>query len=112
MRIERIFSRTGRGEQNRRVTPEQAAATAKPGLAGLVGAFTESPQTLRRARLLGTDQAGEDRTLVLAEVPQAELVTYVVDLRASTHGAGVFTRSFAHYEPVPEEVARHLAART
>jgi len=35
------------------VTPEQAAATAKPGLAGLVGAFAESPQTLRRARLLG-----------------------------------------------------------
>jgi hypothetical protein len=35
------------------VTPEQAAANAKPGLAGLVGAFAESPQTLRRARLLG-----------------------------------------------------------
>jgi hypothetical protein len=35
------------------VTPEQAAAKAKPGLAGLVGAFAESPQTLRRARLLG-----------------------------------------------------------
>jgi len=35
------------------VTPEQAAAKAKPGLATLVGAFAESPQTLRRARLLG-----------------------------------------------------------
>ena len=35
------------------MTPEQAAATAKPGLAKLVGAFAESPQTLRRARLLG-----------------------------------------------------------
>jgi hypothetical protein len=35
------------------VTPEQAAANAKPGLATLVGAFAESPQTLRRARLLG-----------------------------------------------------------
>jgi hypothetical protein len=35
------------------VTPEQAAANAKPGLACLVGAFAESPQTLRRARLLG-----------------------------------------------------------
>jgi hypothetical protein len=35
------------------VTPEQAAAAAKPGLAGLVGAFAESPQTLRRARLMG-----------------------------------------------------------
>jgi hypothetical protein len=36
-----------------RVTPEQAAANAKPGLASIVGAFAESPQTLRRARLLG-----------------------------------------------------------
>jgi hypothetical protein len=35
------------------VTPEQAAANAKPVLADLVGAFAESPQTLRRARLLG-----------------------------------------------------------
>jgi hypothetical protein len=35
------------------VTPEQAAASAKPGLVGLVGAFAESPQTLRRARVMG-----------------------------------------------------------
>jgi hypothetical protein len=48
-----MFSRTGQGEQNRAVTPEQAAANARPGLATIVGAFAESPQTLRRARLLG-----------------------------------------------------------
>ncbi|WP_328462385.1 hypothetical protein OHA21_35085 [Actinoplanes sp. NBC_00393] len=35
------------------MTPEQAAANAKAGLAMIVGAFAESPQTLRRARLLG-----------------------------------------------------------
>lgn len=35
------------------MTPEQAAANAKTGLATIVGAFAESPQTLRRARLLG-----------------------------------------------------------
>ena len=35
------------------MTPEQAAANARPGLASLVGAFAESPQTLRRARLMG-----------------------------------------------------------
>jgi hypothetical protein len=35
------------------VTPEQAAANAMTGLATIVGAFAESPQTLRRARLLG-----------------------------------------------------------
>jgi hypothetical protein len=35
------------------VTPEQAAANARTGLATIIGAFAESPQTLRRARLLG-----------------------------------------------------------
>ena len=52
-RIISRFSRIGQGEQNRAVTPEQAAANARPGLANLVGAFAESPQTLRRARLMG-----------------------------------------------------------
>ncbi|MCB8957793.1 MAG: elongation factor G, partial [Nocardioides sp.] len=70
-----------------------------------------SDLSARRARLLGTDKVGEDRTQVLAEVPQTELVRYAVDLRSSTHGAGVFTRTFAHFEPMPEEVARTVPAR-
>jgi elongation factor G len=69
-----------------------------------------SDLSARRGRLLGTDKVG-DRTQVLAEVPQTELVRYAVDLRSSTHGAGVFTRSFAHYEAMPEEVARSVAER-
>jgi elongation factor G len=75
-----------------------------------VGA-TMSDLSSRRARLLGTDKVGEDRTVVNAEVPQTELVRYAVDLRSSTHGAGSFTRSFGHYEPMPEEVARTVATR-
>jgi hypothetical protein len=48
-----IFQK-GSGESRiGRVTPEQAAANARPGLATIVGAFAESPRTLRRARLLG-----------------------------------------------------------
>jgi elongation factor G len=65
----------------------------------------------RRARLLGTDKVGEDRTIINAEVPQTELVRYAVDLRSSTHGAGSFTRSFGHYEAMPEDVARNVAPR-
>jgi elongation factor G len=72
---------------------------------------TMSDLSARRARLLGTDKVGEDRTQVLAEVPQTELVRYSVDLRSATHGAGVFTRTFAHYEPMPEEVARNVTTR-
>ena len=70
-----------------------------------------SDLSARRARLLGTDKVGDDRTQVLAEVPQTELVRYAVDLRSATHGAGAFTRSFAHYEPMPEDVAARVAAR-
>ena len=65
----------------------------------------------RRARVLGTDKVGDDRTVVKAEVPQTELVRYAIDLRSSTHGAGTFTRSFAHYEPMPEDVATTITPR-
>jgi elongation factor G len=75
-----------------------------------VGA-TMSDLSSRRARLLGTDKVGDDRTVVNAEVPQTELVRYAVDLRSATHGAGSFTRSFGHYEPMPEDVARNVAPR-
>ncbi len=67
-----------------------------------------SDLSARRARLIGTDKAGEERTQVLAEVPQAELVRYAVDLRSATHGSGTFTRSFAHYEAMPDDVARSI----
>ena len=89
--------------------PYDAVAVVVPD--DLVGPVM-SDLSSRRGRLLGTDKVGEDRTQVLAEVPQTELVRYAVDLRSATHGSGVFTRSFAHYEAMPEEVARSVPART
>jgi elongation factor G len=59
----------------------------------------------RRGRVLGTENVGEDRTLVKAEIPQVELTRYAIDLRSLAHGAGSFTRSFARYEPMPEHAA-------
>lgn len=71
-----------------------------------------SDLSARRGRLLGTDQPtdsldGADgggavaHTIITAEVPQTELLRYAIDLRAATHGAGTFTRTFARYEPMP-----------
>ena len=40
--------------------------------------------------------------LVRAEVPQIEISRYAIDLRAFSHGAATFTRSFVRYEPMPE----------
>ena len=70
-----------------------------------------SDLSARRARLLGTDKDGEYRTQVLAEVPQTELVRYAIDLRSATHGAGTFTRSFSHYQAMPDDAARSVPAR-
>jgi elongation factor G len=71
-----------------------------------------SDLSARRGRLLGTDQAEEARTVVRAHVPQRELTRYAIDLRAATHGAGTFTREFAHYEPMPEDLAKSVTPRT
>jgi elongation factor G len=70
-----------------------------------------SDLSARRGRLLGTESRGEERTAVRAAVPQTELVRYPIDLRAATHGTGTFTRTFAHYEPMPADLARTVEAR-
>ena len=62
----------------------------------------------RRGRVLGTDTAGHERTVVKAEVPQVELTRYAIDLRSLAHGAASFTRSFARYEPMPESAAAQV----
>lgn len=70
-----------------------------------------SDLSARRGRLLGTEEASGERTAVRAAVPESELVRYAIDLRALTHGAGTFTRTFAHYELMPEELARQVPRR-
>lgn len=62
----------------------------------------------RRGRLLGTDQTDDGRSVVRAHVPQRELLRYTVDLRAATHGTGTFTRTLAHYEAMPDDLAAEL----
>lgn len=64
----------------------------------------------RRGRVLGTGTAGDDRTVVKADVPQVELTRYAIDLRSLAHGAASFTRSFARYEPMPESAAARVRA--
>jgi elongation factor G len=77
---------------------------------GYVGGVM-SDLSARRGRLLGTDKVGDDRTTVRAHVPQRELIRYATDLRSATHGAGTFTRSFAHYEPMPEDIAKGVSPK-
>jgi elongation factor G len=56
-----------------------------------------------RGRVAGQEQDGRFVTIE-AEVPQAELATFSRDLRAMTHGRGVYETFFAHYEPCPPPI--------
>ncbi len=55
----------------------------------------------RRGRVLSMDPLEGGRQKVTAEIPEAEIVTYAIDLKAMTQGSGVFTREFDRYEEVP-----------
>jgi elongation factor G len=69
----------------------------------------------RRGRVTGTEPdpgapTGMERTIVHAEVPDAELTRYAITLRSLTAGTGRFTRRFARHEVVPATVAAALRA--
>jgi elongation factor G len=71
----------------------------------------------RRARVTGSEpdssaMTGMERTIVHAEIPDAELVRYATALRSITAGTGRFTRRFARYELVPPNVAAALRSPT
>ncbi len=63
----------------------------------------------RRGRIMGTAADG-DKTIVLAEAPQAELLQYTTALRSITRGNGKFAAEFLDYEEVPRELAEKNAA--
>jgi elongation factor G len=54
----------------------------------------------RRGRIQGMDNKGGN-TVVKAEVPMAEMLTYGVDLTAMTQGRGSFNMEMHHYDVVP-----------
>jgi elongation factor G len=59
-----------------------------------------SDMSSRRGRVLGQDQLGGGIVEVKAQVPQAELLRYAIDLKAMTSGTGTFESEFDHYNPV------------
>ncbi len=62
----------------------------------------------RRGRVLGSEPAGNGRTLVRAEVPELELTRYAIELRSMSHGTGTFTRRYVGHEPMPAQIARKV----
>lgn len=63
----------------------------------------------RRGRIMGVDTLGHLQ-VVLAQVPQAEMFQYAIQLRSMTSGRGTFEMTYSHYDPVPEEISKKIIA--
>ena len=64
-----------------------------------------SDMNTRRGRVQGTESE-RGSTVVMAQVPLAQMLRYTTNIRSITGGRGYFTMKFDHYEMVP----KHLAA--
>ncbi|MBC7106702.1 MAG: elongation factor G, partial [Firmicutes bacterium] len=62
----------------------------------------------RRGRILGMEPADRNRTVIRAQVPQAEMHRYATDLRAMTQGRATFKATFSHSEEVPARLAEDI----
>ncbi len=63
----------------------------------------------RRGRIQGMDNKGNS-TVVKAEVPMSEMLTYGVDLTSMTQGRGSFAMEMAHYDVVPAMIQEKIVA--
>jgi elongation factor G len=61
----------------------------------------------RRGRIQGMDNKG-GTTIVKAEVPMAEMLTYGADLTSMTQGRGSFNMEMHHYDVVPGQLQEKI----
>jgi elongation factor G len=61
----------------------------------------------RRGRIQGMDNKG-GTTIVKAEVPMAEMLTYGADLTSMTQGRGSFNMEMNHYDVVPSQLQEKI----
>ncbi len=64
----------------------------------------------RRGRVQGMEQKN-NRTIVHALVPLAEILRYGTDLRSMTQGRGVYAMEFDHFDPLPVYLAETVIAQ-
>jgi elongation factor G len=65
----------------------------------------------RRGHVQGMETASED-TIIRAQVPMAELLTYGAQLRSITQGRGSFHLEFSHYAEVPHAIQEKIVAQS
>ena len=65
----------------------------------------------RRGQVQGMDAADDD-TVIKAQVPMSELLTYGAQLRSITQGRGSFHLEFSHYAEVPHSLQEKIIAQS
>jgi elongation factor G len=61
----------------------------------------------KRARVLGMNPQ-DGFNVIEAQVPQAEVLRYAIDLKSITQGRGTFKVEFSHYEQIPPQVTQKI----
>ncbi len=62
----------------------------------------------KRGRISGQQPIGGGIDEIKAQVPQAELLRYAIDLRSITSGTGAFEVEFDHYAPISGKIAEEV----
>jgi elongation factor G len=62
----------------------------------------------KRGRISGQQPIGGGIDEIKAQVPQAELLRYAIDLRSLTSGTGSFEVEFDHYSPITGKIAEEV----
>jgi len=65
----------------------------------------------RRGAILGMESRGT-MYVVRGNVPLSEMFGYVNDLRSMTSGRANYSMEFAHYDPVPKNIAEEIIAKS
>jgi elongation factor G len=65
----------------------------------------------RRGRVGGTEPRAGGQ-VIQAHVPLAEMFGYATDVRSMSQGRATYSMEFSHYEPVSQEVAKTVLARS
>ncbi len=64
----------------------------------------------RRGRILGMESQG-GKTVIKAEVPLAEVMSYALDLKSLTQGRATFQMEFVRYDYVPAQIQEKVVAQ-
>ena len=70
--------------------------------------MSDIPQ--RRGSVVGMEPVGNGKTAITAQIPEAEIIKYTIDLKAMTQGSGYFTRRFIRYDDVPSNLVDKIVA--